>query len=198
MKIIVGLGNPEDRYAHTRHNIGRDIVEVFRKKNKFEDWSFHKKSNSQISEGDIDGEKVLLILPDTYMNDSGKAVVNFVKSKKQANETFVIYDDLDLGVGRLKLSFNKSSGGHKGVESIIKLLKTQEFPRLRVGIAPVTASGKVKKVLGDDPVKKHVLSKFKPSEAEEIKKVEKNALKAIDLFIEKGHMLATNEVNSWN
>ncbi len=198
MKIIVGLGNPDAEYVQTRHNVGRDFLEIFRKKNKFEDWAFHKKSNSLISEGDLEGEKVMLILPQGYMNNSGKSLVSFVKNKKQASATLVIYDDLDLGVGRLKLSFNKSSGGHKGVESIIKNLKTQEFPRLRVGIAPVTPSGKVKKVSGDEAVKKHVLSKFKPSEAEEIKKVEKNVLKAIALIVEKGHMLASNDVNSWN
>lgn len=197
MKIIVGLGNPDDKYKNTRHNIGRDFVESFRKKNKFEDWNFHKKSNSLVSEGDLNGENVLLILPQTYMNNSGKALVSFVKTKKQASETLVIHDELDLGVGKIKISFNKNSGGQKGIESIIKSIKTKEFPRLRIGIAPVTPSGKVKKVLGDEAVVKHVLTKFKPSELEELKKVEKNALKALDLFIEKGHTLATNEINSW-
>lgn len=197
MKIIVGLGNPENQYINTRHNVGRDFLEVFRKKNKFEDWKFHKKSNSLISEGEFDGEKVLLILPQTYMNNSGKALVSFVKNKKQASQTLVIYDDLDLGVGRLKLSFNKNSGGHKGVESIIKSLKTKEFSRLRIGIAPTTPSGKVKKVSGEEAVKKHVLSKFKPSEADEIKKMEKNIIKAIELLIQKDYLLASNEVNSF-
>lgn len=196
MKIIVGLGNPEDKYKNTRHNVGRDFVESFRKKNKFEDWNFHKKSNSLISEGEINGENILLILPQTYMNNSGKAVMSFVKTKKQAVETLIIHDELDLGVGKLKISFNKNSGGQKGIESIIKSIKTKEFPRLRIGIAPVTPSGKVKKVSGEEAVVKHVLSKFKPSELEELKKVEKSAIKAIDLFIEKGHLLASNEINS--
>lgn len=197
MKIIVGLGNPDDKYKNTRHNIGRDFVESFRKKNKFEDWNFHKKSNSLISEGEFNGENILLVLPQTYMNNSGKAVMNFVKTKKQAVETLIIHDELDLGVGKIKISFNKNSGGQKGIESIIKSIKTKEFPRLRIGIAPVTPSGKVKKVSGEEAVVKHVLSKFKPSELEELKKVEKNALKAIELFIEKGHLLASNEINSW-
>ena len=197
MKIIVGLGNPEEKYKNTRHNIGRDIVEIFRNKNKFEDWSFHKKSNSLVSKGELNGEKITLILPQTYMNNSGKSVLSFVKNKKQATQTLIIHDDLDLGVGKLKISFNKSSGGQKGVDSIIKSIKTKEFPRLRIGIAPVTPSGKFKKISGEDAVVKHVLSKFKPSELEEIKKLEKNSLKALDLFIEKGHILASNEINSW-
>lgn len=197
MKIIVGLGNPDDKYKNTRHNIGRDFVESFRKKNKFEDWNFHKKSNSLISKGEFNGENVTLILPETYMNNSGKAVAEFVKTKKQAIETLVIYDELDLGVGKLKLSFNKNSGGHKGVESIIKLIKTKEFPRLRIGIAPVTPSGKIKKVSGEEAVVKHVLTKFKPTELESLKKVEKNVLQAIEIFIDKGHFLGANEINSW-
>ncbi|MEY2702524.1 MAG: hypothetical protein RLY43_1157 [Bacteroidota bacterium] len=197
MKIIVGLGNPDDKYKNTRHNIGRDFVESFRKKNKFEDWNFHKKSNSLISEGEFNGENILLMLPQTYMNNSGKAVMSFVKTKKQSAETLVLHDDLDIAVGKMKISFNKNSGGQKGIDSIIKSIKTKEFPRLRIGIAPVTPSGKIKKVLGEEAVVKHVLSKFKPSELDEMKKVEKNALKAIDLFIKKGHTLATNEINSW-
>lgn len=197
MKIIVGLGNPDDKYKNTRHNIGRDFVESFRKKNKFEEWSFNKKSNALISKGEIIGEKITLILPQTYMNFSGKSLVDFVKTKKQAKETLVIYDDLDLGVGKTKLSFNKNSGGHKGIESIIKLIKTKEFPRWRIGIAPVTPSGKVKKVSGEDAVVKHVLSKFKPSELEALKQIEKNTLKAIEIFVEKDYLLASNEVNSW-
>jgi PTH1 family peptidyl-tRNA hydrolase len=197
MKIIVGLGNPDDKYKNTRHNIGRDFVEAFRKKNKFEDWSSHKKSNSLISKGEFNGENITLVLPETYMNNSGKTLVEFVKTKKQAGETLVLHDDLDLGVGKLKISFNKNSGGQKGVDSIIKLIKTKEFPRLRIGIAPVTPSGKIKKVSGEDAVVKHVLSKFKASELEYLKKVEKNVQKGIELFIEKGHVLATNEINSW-
>lgn len=197
MKIIVGLGNPDDKYKNTRHNIGRDFVESFRKKNKFEDWNFHKKSNSLISEGDFDGEKITLVLPQTYMNDSGKSVMHFVKTKKQAGETLILHDDLDLGVGKLKISFNKNSGGQKGVESIIQLIKTKEFPRLRIGIAPVTPSGKLKKVSGEDAVVKHVLTKFKPAELETLKTVEKNALKGIEMFLEKGFVLASNEINSW-
>jgi len=197
MKIIVGLGNPDDKYKNTRHNIGRDFVETFRKKNKFEDWNFHKKSNSLISKGEFNGENVTLILPETYMNNSGKAVMEFVKTKKQAGETLVLHDDLDIGVGKIKLSFNKNSGGQKGIESIIQSIKTKEFPRLRIGIAPVTPSGKIKKVAGEDAVVKHVLTKFKPTELEALKKVEKNVLKAIEIFIDKGHFLGSNEINSW-
>lgn len=197
MIYLVGLGNPTPQYENTRHNIGRDILEKFRKKNKFDLWEENKKLRALISEGKIGKEKVTLILPETFMNDSGKSLKSLITNKKKAKDTLVIYDDLDLGVGTLKISFNKSSGGHKGVESIIKNIRTKEFPRLRVGIAPVTPSGKVKKVSGEDAVKKHVLTKFKPSEEKSINKVINDSVKALELVIEKGYLIAMNDVNSW-
>lgn len=196
MKFIVGLGNPGNEYDNTRHNIGRGVLELFRKENKFEDWFEHKKSNSLISEGKIGKDKITLILPETFMNTSGNSVMHFVKNKKQAQNTLVVYDDLDLGIDSQKLSFNKGSGGHKGIESIIKKIKTKEFNRLRLGIAPITPTGKVKKVSGEEKVRKHVLAKFKPSEDSIIKKQKKRASKAITLFIQEGYMLAGNKINN--
>lgn len=171
---IVGLGNPGEKYDKTRHNIGRDIVN-----------SFNAEKN------------IRLVTPDTYMNDSGLEVKKFIKNKKQAETMIVVYDDLDIPLGKMKISFNKSSGGHKGVQSIIDHIKTQEFIRLRIGIAPVTPSGKVKKVLGEDAVIKHVLSKFKTSESKSLKKVMENGVKALDLIIERGYERAANDVNGW-
>jgi PTH1 family peptidyl-tRNA hydrolase len=196
MKIIVGLGNPTPEYEHTRHNIGRDVVEKFRKKHKFEGWEFDKKSNALVTEGKIGKEKVLLMLPETYMNDSGLSVMKYVKNKKQAQNTMVVHDELDLGVGSLKVSFNKNSGGQKGVESIIKKIKTKEFGRLRFGIAPMTPTGIVKKVRGEDKVKKHVLGKFTAKEEALVKKRMTRALQGLELFIEQNHVVMANRVNS--
>jgi hypothetical protein len=91
------------------------------------------------------GGKATIIHSDEFMNHSGKAVAKFVKSKKAAENLIVVYDDIDLPLGTMKISFNKSSGGHRGLESIIKALKTKEFTRIRIGISPTTASGKIKK-----------------------------------------------------
>lgn len=195
--VIVGLGNPGEKYDKTRHNIGRDVLEKFRKKHSFSEWDFDKKKEAQISKGKFGKDSVTLVLPETYMNDSGKAVRFFVKNKKQANNTLVVYDELDLAIGKMKISFNKSSGGHKGVQSIINHIKTQEFARLRIGIAPVTPSGKIKKVLGEEKVVKHVLSKFKPNEKKNVDKAFKNGVTAVELSIEQGHEGAANEVNGW-
>lgn len=196
MIYIVGLGNPTPEYENTRHNIGRDIVERFRKKNDFDLWEENKKLKALVSEGKIGKHKVMLILPETFMNDSGKSLKSLITNKKKALATVVLYDDLDLGIGKLKISFNKNSGGHKGIESIIRQIKTKEFVRLRVGIAPVTPTGKVKKVSGEDKVKKHVLTKFKPSEDTILKKVKKRGVEAMEKIVTDGYLVASNEVNA--
>ncbi|MFT5180110.1 MAG: PTH1 family peptidyl-tRNA hydrolase, partial [Candidatus Paceibacteria bacterium] len=165
MKYIVGLGNPEEKYEGTRHNVGRDIVEAFAKKFKLPLFEENKKINALVTEGKVGKVKVMLILPETYMNKSGNALKKIVTSKKKAGEMIVVYDELDLGVGDIKVSFNKSSGGHRGVESVIKSVGTKEFARLRIGISKKLASGRIKKVIGDEGVQKHVLGKFSPGDA---------------------------------
>jgi len=197
MIYLVGLGNPTDQYSETRHNVGRDILELFRKAHKFEEWGDDKKLRALTSEGKIGKEKVMLIMPETFMNDSGKSLKPLITNKKKAKNTIVVYDELDLGIGTVKISFNKNSGGHKGIESTIKQIKTKEFARLRIGISPVTPTGKIKKPSGNEKVKKHVLSKFSPKEEVVMKKVFKNSVKALTLVVQKGYMDAMGEVNSW-
>lgn len=195
--IIIGLGNPTDKYNKTRHNIGRDIVDFFREKHQCDDWKFDKKKNALISKGMVKLIPVTLVLPETFMNDSGKAVSKIVSTKKKAHNTVVVYDELDVGLGKMKISYDKNSGGHKGVESIINHIKTKEFIRLRIGIAPVTASGKVKKVIGEDAVVKHVLSKFKPTEKKKVETIFENGVKALELILENDYEKAMNVVNGW-
>lgn len=197
MQVIVGLGNPGEKYDKTRHNIGRDAVDAFRVAHQFSEWSVDKKAHALTSKGVYAGEDVLLVLPETYMNDSGISVAYFVKKKSQLQKLLVLHDELDVALGRFKISTNKSAGGHKGIISTIEHIKTQEFARLRIGIAPVTAGGKVKKVLGEAEVKKHVLTTFKPSEKETVARVIDRCVAAIELTIEKGPVLAANDVNAW-
>ncbi len=195
MKFIVGLGNPSEDYKGTRHNIGRDIVEVFGKKFDFNDFVYDKKINANISEGKIGKEKVVLILPDTYMNKSGLALKKFITSTKKAADMLVVHDDLDMGIGCSKIVFNKSSGGHKGVESVIKAIKTESFPRIKIGISPVSASGKVKKPIGEDAVVKYVLGRFSKKEEEVLKKIKKKTTDSIEMIITSGYLSAMNEFN---
>jgi PTH1 family peptidyl-tRNA hydrolase len=197
MYLVVGLGNPGEKYDKTRHNIGRDAVEAFRVAHQFPDWTVNGRARALTSKGVYGDTEVLLVLPETYMNDSGEAVVYVAKTKKQIANMLVLHDELDVALGRFKISTNKSAGGHRGILSIIAHIKTQEFARLRIGIAPVTAGGKVKKVLGEADVKKHVLTGFKPTERETALRVLDRCVAAIELTLEKGPVLAANDVNAW-
>ncbi len=174
MHIVVGLGNPGEQYTCTRHNTGRMAADFLAEK--------------------VKGIKVLT--PDTFMNKTGTFVAKHVKSKKAAEKLIVLYDDLDLPLGKIKISFNRSSGGHRGVESIIKALKTEAFIRIRIGISPSTPSGKLKKPVGEQDVEKHILSEFKKSEDEVLKKVFKRVAEAVETIVEGSLTKAMTEFNS--
>src|SRR3989304_8126090 len=139
MKIIIGLGNPGNQYQQTRHNLGMAVVSQFAKKttNDF-DWtafSFKKKLNALVSEGQRDRDKYLLILPQTLMNNSGESLKPLIKLNQVAGQDLlVIHDDLDLPLGKIKLDFNRGAAGHLGVQSLIDALGAKEFWRLRCGI----------------------------------------------------------------
>lgn len=166
MKLIVGLGNPGKEYEKTRHNAGRIVI-------------------SHISEK-IETPKVKFLTPDNFMNNSGKAVAPLVKSKKDLNDLIVIYDDIDLPLGKIKISFNRSSGGHNGVGSIIKALKSEEFLRIRVGVSPANSKGVAKKPKGEDKILKFLLGEFKKPELDELKKISKKIREAIDMIYSEG------------
>ena len=131
MKTIVGLGNPGEEYKQARHNAGRLALEYFAKKNDFSEWKKSKPLQSIVGEGALKKEKVILILPETFMNNSGVAVKNL-----SAKNIIVLHDDIDLPLGKIKISFGRGSGGHKGVESVIRALKTKNFWRIRIGVSP--------------------------------------------------------------
>jgi len=195
MYIIVGLGNPGEEYELTRHNTGRMVVEDFAKANKFpaapaggQAWIFDKKINALKIEGKIKKEKVMLLLPETFMNNSGNAVVKIITSKKVAEKLIVVHDDLDLLPGRFKISFAKSSGGHKGVESVIKKIKTDKFIRVRVGTSPK------KKPQGKDVIK-FLMGKFTAKELSVFKKTSKKITSALEMIISEGLQKAMSSFN---
>ena len=192
--IIVGLGNPGEEYEETRHNTGRIIVSAFAKKIGAE-FEFDKKSNALVAEGKEGKTKITFVLPETFMNKSGNAVGKFVANAKKAKELVVVHDDLDLPLGRMKISFNKSSGGHKGVESVMRAIKTEAFWRLRVGISKAAAGGKTKKPSGDALINNFIVAEFKPSDANEFKKVIKKAVDILALAATDGCDKAMMEAN---
>ncbi len=199
--VIVGLGNPGEEYANTRHNVGRMVLEVFRKKNDFPEWMLDKSVKALVSKGAFGKDKIILVEPDNFMNVSGKSVAPFVNNAKeadlsaQAGRTIVVYDDVDLPLGTMKISFNRSSGGHKGVESIIKALKTREFARLRMGICPMTPGGKPKKPKGEEAIIEFIVGPFKKAEQEVMSKAVKQGADALALILTEGREKATGEVN---
>ena len=194
--MIVGLGNPGEEYINTRHNTGRMAVEALAKKLDFPDWKNDMKLKALVTSGKIGKEKVQLVLPETFMNKSGISVGPLVKSKKAAETLLVVHDELDIPLGKMKLSFNKSSNGHKGVESIIKAVKTEAFLRLRVGVVPALASGKLKKPKGEEEIVDFIIGQFKKPEMEVLKKVIKKAVEGLEVLGKEGKDIATGVINS--
>lgn len=195
--VIIGLGNPGGEYAKTRHNAGRMVVEALAKEEEFGDFVLKKVAKAYVSEGAIDGEKVQLVLPDVAMNLSGKVAPSFVKSVKAAQKLLVIRDDLDLPLGVVKMTmFGRGSGGHKGVESIMRALKTKEFAQMKIGISGATPKGKLRKPSGEEKVIDHVIGKFSPKEEVVLKEVLSRAASAVRLFVTDGIEKAMMEANT--
>jgi len=184
--VIVGLGNPGAEYAKTRHNAGRMAIEALAKKEMFENFTLNKKSQALISKGDIGGAKTVLALPETMMNLSGKSVMTLVKSKKAFEKLLVLRDDLDMPIGKIKMTFGHGSGGHKGIESIMRAIKTKDFAQIKIGISPATPKGKIKKPSGEEWVIKHVIGKFSSKEKPAINKALKKAVLSAHLFAVEG------------
>ena len=174
IKLVIGIGNPDQQYQNTRHNVGFMLVDYIAGKNDFSDFEFNKKLNALVVKGKIDGSSVILAKPQTYVNKTGEAALklkNFYKIKPE--QILVIQDDLDVPFGNTKVSFDKNSGGHRGIESIMKVLKTKKFYRLRIGLAkPALQKARQQSdKKRDEFVVKIVLSKFSPSEQDELKKI---------------------------
>lgn len=185
MKLIVGLGNPGRQYAGTRHNVGFMTVDLLGEalgipvgKNK---------EQALIGEGFLGGEKVVLVKPQTYMNLSGLAVGALVRwYKVNPEDMLVIYDDMDMELGRLRLRSQGSAGGHNGIKSLIGALGTEKFPRLKVGIGRPLIRGEVTG---------HVLTPFTTEEWEEIKPCLERAVEAVKVWIREGLEAAMNRFN---
>ncbi len=194
--VIVGLGNPGKEYEKTRHNAGRSAVLLMAKQEDFSEFAFNKTMNALVAKGSAGGENATLVLPETMMNLSGKAVAALVKNPKAAKNLLVIHDDLDLPLGTIKMVFGRGSGGHKGVESIMRAIKTKDFARLRIGISAAGKKHQAKKISGEEKVIKHVIGKWKPGEEAALKKILKKAAEAAQRFAAEGIEEATMFANT--
>jgi len=187
MIIIIGLGNPGEKFKNTRHNVGFMAVDAFAEKNNFPEFKLQKKSNALVSENILGGETVILAKPQTFMNDSGKSVRAITKPYALTPKPLlvIIHDDIDLPVGKIKIVEERGSAGHKGVESIIKSVGNEGLVRFRIGIA-----GKA-----DVEAMKVVLKKFSAEEQKTINETIQKVADALDVFIKEGLAAAQNGIN---
>ncbi len=189
MKLIIGLGNPGNKYQKTRHNIGFLTIEMFRNKlsDNFSEFSQKNKFKAEISEGNLADHKIILVKPQAYMNNSGQTIsLLTVFYKIKPDDIYIIYDDLDLEPGQIKISQNKSSGGHNGIQSIIESLGNSNFCRFRIGI------GKPK-LFQSTP--NFVLNEPKKSELKKILNGTEQIINGLELTIKKGILSAQTKYN---
>ena len=185
MYIIVGLGNPGEKYVHTRHNVGFEVIDILA--DRIGIHVDEKKHKGLCGRGGLEGQKVVLVKPQTFMNLSGesvRAVADFYKVA--ADEIIVVYDDISLEPGRLRVRGKGSAGGHNGIKNIIAHLGTQEFPRVKVGIG--------EKPKGMD-LADYVLSHFGRGEWEQMEEAFKEAADAVAVMISQGTEAAMNRFN---
>lgn len=184
--LIVGLGNPGERYAHTRHNIGRDAIEALAARHGIPLDTI--RGPARVGTGTIGGARVGLVLPTTYMNDSGRAVGPVARFfQVPPGRVLVVYDELDLPLGRLRLRAEGGSGGHNGMRSVAAALGGQAFPRLRLGIGRPPE--------GWDTAD-YVLSRFTTREREDAEFLVERALIAIEDVVREGLDTAMNRHNT--
>ena len=191
MKLMVGLGNPGKNYAHNRHNIGFQCLNYIARLHsiRFD----RKQCHARVGIGRVRGEQLLLARPGTFVNLSGQSVACLVRKHNiSLSDLLVIYDDLDLPLGRVRLRQSGSSGGHKGMNSIISALDSEDFPRIRVGIGRPQAE---KQSMSEDAIVDYVLSDFSPQEEAIIKPAIARVSEAIDCFLAQGIEAAMNKFN---
>ena len=186
MFVIVGLGNPDKKYEHTRHNIGFDVVDALAAKYNID--IKDKKHKALCGTGVIEGMKVLLVKPQTYMNLSGESVadvVNFYKIDPE-EDMMVIFDDISLEPGRIRIRKKGSAGGHNGIKNIIAMTGTSGFKRIKVGVG--------EKPQGWD-LADHVLGRFSGEDRQKVEEAIKNAMDAAVLIMQNETDKAMNLYN---
>ncbi len=191
MKLIIGLGNPGEKYANTRHNIGWQIVDSFlleKQKKTSAQWQKNKKANCLFLKKQIAEQETLLVKPLTFMNNSGQSVAVWQKKFNLSPENIiVIHDDSDINLGKIRISQNRSAGGHRGIQSIINHLKTKNFIRLRIGIKP---EREIK-----TPLEKFVLKKFSRAEKKQLASIISLSQQAIIDILKNGPDKAMSQYN---
>mgnify|MGYP003418095352 CR=1 FL=1 len=197
MILVAGLGNPGEKYSKSRHNVGFILLDCI-----YSGWEKDKYSNSFLIKDSFDGQEIILVKPETYMNESGQSV-SYLKEKYDiSNENIlVIHDEIDLPFGDVRISFDRGSGGHNGIKSIASSVGGNDFLRVRVGIAPRGEDGSAIKPKGglftsaNKAVANFVLKDFSANDLEKIKSLSSKIEKIIKTFAKEGREKVMNEFN---
>lgn len=197
MFLIAGLGNPGEKYKKTRHNAGFLILDFL-----YSGFETDKYAEAKVKKDSLDDAEVIFVKPETFMNDSGKSVSYLAEKYEIPNENIlVIYDDIDLPLGEVRISFDRGDGGHNGIKSIVSQIGTKAFTRVRVGIAPKDEDGKAIKPKGgfftpaSKAVSNFVLKDFSATDLEKIKDLSGKVEKIIKTFVKEGREKVMNEFN---
>ena len=194
MNYIVALGNPGDEYVGTRHNIGWAMADVLVAEFGLTAPVSSSKYQGLYSYGSIGKEEVNILYPTTFMNNSGTAVKRLVPAS-ELNQLIVLHDDVDLPLGEIKISTSRGAGGHNGVKSIIAEMGSNEFVRIRIGVAQKSFfTGKIKRPAGEK-LPRFVLAKFTRSEDKVVQEIEKLVAQAVALIVKEGPAVAMNKYN---
>jgi PTH1 family peptidyl-tRNA hydrolase len=194
MHYIVGLGNPGEKYQHTRHNVGWLVLDAWLTATGLPTVYERSQLSGRVTEGLLHNQEVTVLYPDTYMNNSGGAVAKLVP-KDEVGQLVVVHDDVDLPFGAIKISVGGGSGGHNGLKSITKSLGTPEYVRLRIGIAPTSFwTGAPKRPAGAK-LPAFVLQPFTRKEERQLKEVLATAGKALSAIVKDGPQAAMNQFN---
>jgi PTH1 family peptidyl-tRNA hydrolase len=198
MYLIVGLGNPGEKYSKTRHNVGFIVLDEI----VHDQWVKDKYAEAMISFQEFSNKEVVFIKPFNFMNNSGISVRHFQEKKNIPVENIVVvHDDIDLPFGTMRVSFGASAGGHNGIRSIIDNLNTNKFLRIRIGIAPTDSEGKAMKPKGGfltsakKAVGNFVLKDFSSGDLDKIKTLKEKVKEVIDIVIKEGREKAMNKFN---
>lgn len=185
MKMIVGLGNPGNEYAGTRHNVGWMLVDALAEHLGINEWRSREKG--MVAEGRIGSEKILLVKPLTYMNNSGECVGPLMRwYKLEPEDIMAAHDDMDIPIGTIRIRKKGSAGGHNGIKSLLSYIGSENFGRLRIGIGRPQPGWSVIN---------HVLAKFNDQEQEKIGDAIKQLIPAVECMVLEGPDMAMNKFN---
>jgi PTH1 family peptidyl-tRNA hydrolase len=195
MHYIVALGNPGEKYEHTRHNVGWQIVDYVCQKSGLPEAILQKQLSGRATSGRVGGHDVSVLYPETFMNNSGSAVVKLLP-REEMDKLIVVHDDIDLPLGEIRFAKGRGDGGNNGIKSIIDKTGTKDFVRLRIGIAPRSLfTGAVKRPKGGGPLERFVLKTFSKRELATLETVKEGAYGALQTLLQNGLEAAMNKYN---